>query len=797
MEKRERLREMLSEATELYDAGLYDDAVAAFGGLAGAFDEDRGSIEYAHWCSNYGAALAETGKFKAAELLTKESITRCKLLEDDRGVAVGYFNLGNIFRYMNYLIPMSDAYEAAIEYFRKVDDREGETITRLTRASILPDSLRADELSNAAEPGRESPGIHWSLLFQRAMLALSGGDADGALELLEQARNYAKIMQDITYLRETENKILSVKMAAGYTVKSTEIDHAVDGLQVENPDRRLRSLYEFALHLRDRRDNAQAATLFESCLDLIDATRSQLEYFERFHYMEAVADISHAYSVMLIGENRFEKALEVSERGQGRALLDLMFRHQIRRHGGRKVGISGGRVFLRNVTTEAIRSYCQDSDLHILKILAHRNGVVAWFVEPDGAIDGWDAGAGQEAISELISILHWNGNEQIGHEATAETAATPLEPPPPEFLAAAAAKLYTALLPERVRSKLDTKSGRLLIIPHGGYFNIPWSLLGAPDGPLGERWDIGVSASISVALQLDRRRDVIPWRGLDGYAIPAVAFGGIPEQRISVPLIRNAENSATAAIGEIPLQFQELPATVEEADLVARATGGTLIIGRAATPDAFLAALHQAGVVHLASHGYAHPLGESFTVLAPSPTTGESVFYPTDLVFTDKIVNSELVVLAGCETGIGLPHPDSYVAMPNGFLVAGVRCVLISLWPVRDHVAAAWFESFYRHLGDGRSPASALRATNDELAGVLDPWDYGAYELVGSPFFPMATGDSAEPCDGPAFCGGDVVVSDARNNTDLDLSLYRNEIQKYNEWWLIGKFGKLERMKHR
>ena len=72
-----------------------------------------------------------------------------------------------------------------------------------------------------------------------------------------------------------------------------------------------------------------------------------------------------------------------------------------------------------------------------------------------------------------------------------------------------------------------------------------------------------------------------------------------------------------------------------------------------------------------------------------------------------------LVTLSACETGITdvvQGSPEEYVGLPAGFLLAGVPCVVSSLWAVPDLSTALLMERFYRnHLKGGMDFAASLR----------------------------------------------------------------------------------------
>jgi CHAT domain-containing protein len=72
---------------------------------------------------------------------------------------------------------------------------------------------------------------------------------------------------------------------------------------------------------------------------------------------------------------------------------------------------------------------------------------------------------------------------------------------------------------------------------------------------------------------------------------------------------------------------------------------------------------------------------------------------------------AELVVLSACNTALGRPvRGEGLVGIVRGFMYAGARRVVASLWKVDDVATGEMMKRFYREmLEENRSPAAALR----------------------------------------------------------------------------------------
>lgn len=98
---------------------------------------------------------------------------------------------------------------------------------------------------------------------------------------------------------------------------------------------------------------------------------------------------------------------------------------------------------------------------------------------------------------------------------------------------------------------------------------------------------------------------------------------------------------------------------------------------------------------------------------------------------------TELVVLSACETGlVGFGgKSDEFVGLPGGFLRAGARNVVASLWVVDDEATATLMEKFYRHMiVEKLSPSNALRLAQLDIKEDprwKNPFFWGAFRVLG------------------------------------------------------------------
>jgi CHAT domain-containing protein len=102
---------------------------------------------------------------------------------------------------------------------------------------------------------------------------------------------------------------------------------------------------------------------------------------------------------------------------------------------------------------------------------------------------------------------------------------------------------------------------------------------------------------------------------------------------------------------------------------------------------------------------------------------------------------TELVVLSACESGLGVTTVGSGIrGRRQGFLQAGARRIVSSLWKVPDAETAELMENFYHRLLEGQPAGTALngamRTVRDrrlEVHGTAHPFFWGGFVLVGDP----------------------------------------------------------------
>jgi len=149
--------------------------------------------------------------------------------------------------------------------------------------------------------------------------------------------------------------------------------------------------------------------------------------------------------------------------------------------------------------------------------------------------------------------------------------------------------------------------------------------------------------------------------------------------------------------------------------------------------------LSQYKILHFATHGLVNSVHPELSGIVMSlvdengnPLNG---FLRLTDIFNLKLA-ADLVVLSACKTGMGqIVQGEGMVGLTRGFMYAGAKRLVVSLWSVDDEGTATLMSSFYQGmLKKGLTPAAALRAAQLEMWKQEEwrsPYYWAAFTLQG------------------------------------------------------------------
>ena len=143
--------------------------------------------------------------------------------------------------------------------------------------------------------------------------------------------------------------------------------------------------------------------------------------------------------------------------------------------------------------------------------------------------------------------------------------------------------------------------------------------------------------------------------------------------------------------------------------------------------------------VHFATHGYLDTERADLSAIVLSMVDQEGKpqdgFLRTHDIYNLKLP-AELVVLSACETGLGKEITgEGLEGLTRGFMYAGARRVVVSLWNVNDKATAGLMQRLYNGmLRSNKTPAAALRAAQIEMLRIKQwesPYYWAAFVMQG------------------------------------------------------------------
>lgn len=292
---------------------------------------------------------------------------------------------------------------------------------------------------------------------------------------------------------------------------------------------------------------------------------------------------------------------------------------------------------------------------------------------------------------------------------------------------AAARKLGGLLLPGGLPG-----GDRLLIVADGGLQLIPFEVINAAQGALGDRRDLAYLPSVSTLHWL--RRDQgwqAPPRHLTVFADPV--FRG------DDPRLPQPADAGPAA----DTRLVRLPHSREEAAAAARlfpAGASWQALGFDANRQAALDARWQDhGIVHFATHtllDLRHPdlSGVVLSLYGADGRPLDGYLRMNDIYNLD--LPADLVVLSACESALGRKvDAEGVYSLARAFFYAGTPRVLGTLWAVNDRASAVFMGHFYDALlAPGGRPIAALRSARRAMQADPRwnaPYYWAGYVLQG------------------------------------------------------------------
>ncbi len=288
---------------------------------------------------------------------------------------------------------------------------------------------------------------------------------------------------------------------------------------------------------------------------------------------------------------------------------------------------------------------------------------------------------------------------------------------------------------------------KLVIIPSGPLVEIPFEAIWLPSSPgdkegyLVEKFAVSYHFSPNLwfrdqvktleADQLNRKILAMAPGFLDdssAFLSPASPFRDMPHREIQII-------QADDRLAPLPYSLEE----VSRIKQIAKNAGYPIMAFQQeeASITNFRRYAKGAGILHISTHGYSacdDPLQSGIFLCPPGGDSSQQLDGYLSLQDIYQLdTQAELVVLSACKSGHGKIVPgEGMLALPRGFLHAGVPNIMSSLWKVHDEKTKELMVLYYQYLLSGKYYAEALRLAKLQFIkkGEL-PMDWAGMVLIG------------------------------------------------------------------
>ncbi len=149
--------------------------------------------------------------------------------------------------------------------------------------------------------------------------------------------------------------------------------------------------------------------------------------------------------------------------------------------------------------------------------------------------------------------------------------------------------------------------------------------------------------------------------------------------------------------------------------------------GEQARFSAFVENAKNFDVLHLACHGQFRPENPLFSSLHLADG-----FVTVRDICANKL-KAELVTLSACETGLNkIFAGDEILGLARGFLSAGAKSLILSLWTVSDEATTELMKDFYEMLQRGATVTASLRQAQKKFIERGEhPYFWSSFSMIG------------------------------------------------------------------
>lgn len=284
---------------------------------------------------------------------------------------------------------------------------------------------------------------------------------------------------------------------------------------------------------------------------------------------------------------------------------------------------------------------------------------------------------------------------------------------------------------------LDKNTKKIIFIPDDILHSLPFETLVTHEKRkhwLIEDYKIAYAPSISSLREIiERKKSNSTKRHMDILALGDPDFGSLEKENIGNNMLQNFFSSNDFSFFRLKYSGTE----IKRISSLFKKTKSKVIQRENATEERLKKHdLKDYKIIHFATHSIIDDErpARSFIVLSLDNDPEEDGFLQMREIYNLNL-NSDLVTLSACQTGLGrLTKGEGIEGINRAFFFAGSSSVLMSLWAVNDQATYQLMERFYTHLRSSESIMDGLRKAKLEMidSDVLShPYYWAGFVISG------------------------------------------------------------------
>jgi CHAT domain-containing protein/Tfp pilus assembly protein PilF len=696
-------------------------------------------------------------KAKALEYYNR-ALPVLRVVGDRRMEAVTLNNIGLVQTALGDNKKALESFNQALELRRVVNDRPGEGVTLSDLGSVyalLGENQRALDLyrqSLQLSRAVEDKSTESSTLRRIALIQIKQGQLEEARRNLEAA---------LTIVEHLRTRIAGQELRASYFASIQEFfESYVDLLMRLHRANPTKTYDALALQAAER---ARARSLLDSLVEAHANIREGIAplLMERERMLRQKLDATAERQARVLVSETTEAQATNLKREMERLLTQYEeVQSEIRASSPRYASL----MQPQPLSSNAIQQQVLDEETLLLEYALGDEKSYVWAVTTS-SIHSFELPRRNtiETATRRVYQLLTERNKRIRFEKPAAQSAR-IAKADSDYLSASTS--LSQMLLGRVAPQLHKK--RLLIVADGVLNYLPFAALVEPTRnlPLVVEHEIVSlpSASTLAVLRHEITDRSKPPKTLAVIADPVFEKDDVrlvrlkPSERTSRPNKRSIGSSSFAGFvkteGSMFLRQSESDEVTEIHRLPFTRREAEAILALVPETDRFKAldfdanravvtspTLGQYRYVHFATHGFLNAAHPELSSIVLSLVNHQGI-EQDGFLWANEVYNLrlpvEMVVLSGCRTGLGKEiKGEGLVGMTRGFMYAGSKRVLVSLWDISDESSADLMARLYQAmLKDHKTPAAALRAAQIEIMKDKRwqaPYYWAAWVLQGEP----------------------------------------------------------------